>query len=286
MGKANINGTGNGAANLITGNSGSNTLTGGGGNDTMTGGAGADRFVLNGVGTTTITDFGNGADILINGANSSVSMTLTKAWVGTNATRNDGLASILSDGLKVDLSKVTLGNGFSISNIKDGKVGSKAANFIGSGLEDVITGGAVADTLNGGAGNDVISGGGGNDLITGGTGNDVFLFSSAPDAKKNLDTIIDFTKGQDLISFDSSVFKGFLTLNESFDFLESAPGLNAATLASTRVIYNKTSGALYYDQDGSAAGFNPVQVAIIGKTTHPALELSDLSIFSGSFLPV
>ena len=275
MGKANINGTGNGAANLITGNSGSNTLTGGGGNDTMTGGAGADRFVLNGVGTTTITDFGNGADILINGANSSVSMTLTKAWVGTNATRNDGLASILSDGLKVDLSKVTLGNGFSISNIKDGKVGSKAANFIGSGLDDVITGGAGADTLNGGAGNDIIIGGGGNDLITGGAGNDLFRFTSPPDAKKNVDTIFDFAQGQDKINFDARVFAGFLTLNESFDFLEAATGLNAATLASTRVIYNKTSGALYYDQDGSATEFNPIQVAIIGKTTHPALDSSD-----------
>ena len=286
IGKGNINGTGNSNANLITGNSGNNILTSGGGNDTMTGGAGADRFVLSGTGTVSITDFGNGADILTNGANTAVSLTLMKAWVATVATRNDGFANILSNGLKVDLSKVTLGEGFSISNVKDGVVGSKAANFIGSGLADEITGGTVADTLNGGAGNDVISGGGGNDQITGGAGNDVFVFSSAPDAKKNIDTIIDFTKGQDLISFDSSVFTGFLTLNESFEFLESAPGLNAATLASTRVIYNKTSGALYYDQDGSAAGFNPIQVAIIGKTTHPALELSDLSVFSGSFVPV
>lgn len=287
IGKANINGTGNGAANVITGNTGKNTLTSGGGNDTMTGGAGADQFILNGVGTAAITDFGNGADILINGANSSVAMSLAKAWVATAATRNDGLANILSNGLKVDLSKVTLGNGFSISNVKDGVVGSKAANFIGSGLADEITGGTVADTLNGGAGDDVISGGGGNDQITGGAGNDVFVFSSAPDAKTNIDTIFDFDHlQQDKISFDLNVFTGFLTLNESLDFLESATGLKAATLENTRIIYNTGTGALYYDQDGSKADFSPIQIAIIGKTTHPALELSDLSIFSGYFVPV
>ena len=41
-GGANINGTGNGLANVITGNSGDNILTGGGGNDTLIGGAGTD----------------------------------------------------------------------------------------------------------------------------------------------------------------------------------------------------------------------------------------------------
>ena len=39
-GSANINGTGNGDANVITGNSGNNTLDGGVGADTLTGGDG------------------------------------------------------------------------------------------------------------------------------------------------------------------------------------------------------------------------------------------------------
>jgi trimeric autotransporter adhesin len=41
-GSGNIDGTGNGGANVITGNSGNNVLTGAGGNDTLTGGAGTD----------------------------------------------------------------------------------------------------------------------------------------------------------------------------------------------------------------------------------------------------
>ena len=43
-GTANINGTGNGDANVITGNSGNNILVGGGGDDTLDGGAGADSM--------------------------------------------------------------------------------------------------------------------------------------------------------------------------------------------------------------------------------------------------
>jgi Ca2+-binding RTX toxin-like protein len=44
---SNINGTGNGLANVITGNAGDNVLSGAGGNDTLMGGLGADRFLFN-----------------------------------------------------------------------------------------------------------------------------------------------------------------------------------------------------------------------------------------------
>ena len=44
-GTANINGTGNGLANVITGNDGNNTLSGGVGNDNLNGGAGNDTII-------------------------------------------------------------------------------------------------------------------------------------------------------------------------------------------------------------------------------------------------
>ena len=53
-GSGNINGTGNGDANVITGNSGNNLLTGGGGNDTLIGGGGIDTAVY----ATTLTGAG------------------------------------------------------------------------------------------------------------------------------------------------------------------------------------------------------------------------------------
>ena len=54
-----LNGTGNGADNVIQGNAGINRLTGLGGEDTITGGLGADRFIFTGAGDDidTITDF-------------------------------------------------------------------------------------------------------------------------------------------------------------------------------------------------------------------------------------
>ena len=49
-GSGNINGTGNGDANVITGNSGNNTLDGGVGADTLTGGDGNDTYVVDNAG--------------------------------------------------------------------------------------------------------------------------------------------------------------------------------------------------------------------------------------------
>jgi len=56
-GLGNLNGTGNGAANVIVGNVGNNVLSGGGGVDTLNGGDGADRLIG-----------GTGADSLTGGA--------------------------------------------------------------------------------------------------------------------------------------------------------------------------------------------------------------------------
>ena len=49
-GTGNINGTGNGVANVITGNSGNNRLDGGAGADTMIGGDGNDTYVVDNAG--------------------------------------------------------------------------------------------------------------------------------------------------------------------------------------------------------------------------------------------
>ncbi|MEK6245051.1 MAG: DUF4214 domain-containing protein [Pseudomonadota bacterium] len=63
-GSANVNGTGNGLANVLTGNSGNNLLDGGAGADTMAGGAGNDTL-YGGSGTDTAVYSGNIADYTI-----------------------------------------------------------------------------------------------------------------------------------------------------------------------------------------------------------------------------
>ena len=68
----------------------------------------------------------------------------------------------------------------------------------GGGGNDKLYGGAGQDTLDGGDGNDVINGGKGQDIRTGGAGADVFVFGLTEDS---LDTITDFTSGEDHIRY-------------------------------------------------------------------------------------
>ena len=59
------------------------------------------------------------------------------------------------------------------------------------------------DTITGSDGNDIIIGNAGNDILTGGYGKDNFVFLANSNSGK--DTIVDFTKGEDKISFTDLV---------------------------------------------------------------------------------
>jgi Ca2+-binding RTX toxin-like protein len=143
----------------------------------------------------------------------------------------------------------------------------------GTNNSETINGLGGNDTISGGGGNDVISGGLGNDTLSGGVGEDYFLFDVAPIAG-NVDTILDFSVVDDTIVFDASVFTalspGWLSA-DAFAF--STDTLNA----DHRVVYNATTGALFYDADGSGAGAAQ-QVATI--STGLQLTQNDFMIVS------
>jgi Ca2+-binding RTX toxin-like protein len=127
-----IDGTGNGLANLIIGNIGANHLDGGEGDDLIKAGSGNDT-VLGGLGNDQI--LGEDGQDSIDG--------------GDGNDRLDG-------GEGDDVLAGGLGN-----DIIDG----------GTGV-DSLDGGAGADQLNGGDGDDILTGDGGNDILTGGLGAD------------------------------------------------------------------------------------------------------------------
>ncbi len=128
----------------------------------------------------------------------------------------------------------------------------------GRGGDDRLFGGPGNDDLQGGRGDDKLSGGFGDDLLRGGKGKDrlrgdegadTFRFDTAP-TKKNLDTIIGFVPGEDVVALKATVFDAIGgSLGEGAFHLGAA-----ATAPGHRIIYNPGTGKLIYDENGNAGG--------------------------------
>ena len=74
---------------------------------------------------------------------------------------------------------------------------------------DILNGGDGDDILYGGKGFDTLNGGLGNDILVGGLGNDVFVLG----ARLGIDTISDFTKGQDTVQLINGLTFGQLSIS-------------------------------------------------------------------------
>ncbi len=158
-------------------------------------------------------------------------------------------------------------------------------HYISFGAKENRTDGLIStagnDILTGGNANDVLNGGLGNDILTGGAGNDLFVFNTTPNASTNLDTITDFVSGADKLQLSKIIFSGLgiQTGNLTSAQFWSAANVTAAHDADDRVIYNNTTGAVYYDVDGQG-GSGAIQIALIGINSHPALALTDIQIIN------
>ncbi|WP_262296934.1 hypothetical protein [Microvirga sesbaniae] len=150
----------------------------------------------------------------------------------------------------------------------------------GTGGDDRIVAGAGKDRLGGGLGNDTLNGGAGNDILTGGGGRDVFVFDSKlgktnpANKKSNLDKIVDFSFTDDTIHLAKSIFS---TIKKGALAKGAFHVGTAAHDASDRIIYNKNTGALLYDKDGTGAK-QAVQFATLAG--HPLkVSASDFFVF-------
>lgn len=117
--------------------------------------------------------------------------------------------------------------------------GDAAIDAWGNELDNRISGNGAANRL---------VGGDGNDRLFGDAGADIFVFDTTPDGETNCDRIVDFVSGVDRIVLDSAVFDGL------------TPGTVAA--GNDLIVYDTTSGALYYDPDGSGE-IERVQIATL-----------------------
>ncbi|WP_151717396.1 calcium-binding protein [Gemmobacter serpentinus] len=127
----------------------------------------------------------------------------------------------------------------------------------------------AADRLNGGAGNDTLMGGAGIDTLTGGSGSDVFVFNVT--GAKNRDIITDFNSKQDDLHFDNDAFTAFSYTGKlrAADFVLGT----AAKDAADRFIYEKSTGNLWYDADGSKGGAKVLVAELKDGTTLTAGDI-------------
>jgi Ca2+-binding RTX toxin-like protein len=167
------------------------------------------------------------------------------------------------EGVGNSLNNVITGNGF-------------ANTLLGYDGMDTLSGGAGADVLDGDAGNDILSGNDGADILSGGTGNDTmtggvgadrFIFDTALNATTNFD-IITGLSSIDRLVLDQDIFTAIGPSFTIDEFRSIATGTSFATVdANDYVVYLKSTGQIFYDQDGSGIAFAPVLFAELPDNT-------------------
>ncbi len=297
---------GSSGAEFMFGRAGVNKLYGMGGNDTFKlstrfalsndsiydGGTGTDFLSIYGTVTFAGTaksiegiNFFNGQYVAPDGSIKLSSayagnFTMTATQIATLATNLEfaGFGNLhVTDAAKFSAAKYQFLDG---AKVTLDVTGTDQANVLtGSSVNDTLSGLAGADKLAGGAGDDTLIGGAGKDTLTGGDGADHFVFNTAPEAAANRDTIVDFSHAQgDVITLSAAVFAGIATTGAlSDDAFYAAAGATTAHDATDRIIYNTSTGLLYYDADGSG-GTAAVVVALV--SGHPALVAADFAIIA------
>ncbi len=272
--------TGNTLANVITGNALGNTLNGGGGADRLAGGTGNDTYVTDG-GDVIYEAANQGTDSVLSSANHTLAanvenLTLTgNALVGAGNTLNNvitgnALGNTLNGSSGADRLVGGAGNDtYYADNLRDvvvetagqgiDRVISSVNHILAANVENLTltgtaasaTGNTLGNVIVGTVGKNVLAGGLGNDTLAGGAGADTFLFNTALNKTTNVDRITDFNVAQDTIQLENAVFKGLAN-----GWLAASAFHTGMAAADTldRVIYNKATGAILFDADGSGRG--------------------------------
>ncbi|WP_024816431.1 hypothetical protein [Methylopila sp. 73B] len=261
----------------LRGGAGNDKLTGGAGDDLLRGGAGKDQFIYDarGFGRDTVADFAAGDRINLSALNVGDLATLKPYITNTvdgakiEIAYNGSVESILLSGVSADdlTSSSFVFNASTTGLTVNGTNYSRDVLFGGSG-SDKLYGFSGNDDLNGGAGDDTLVGGAGNDVIRGGAGNDVFRF----DSLSGTDLIVDFKRGADVIELDNAAFTA---LSQGALAAGAFRLGTVATDSTDRILYDRSSGGLWYDADGDGAA-SAIKIATLDN--HASLTASDFLI--------
>ncbi|WP_048441474.1 calcium-binding protein [Caenimonas sp. SL110] len=235
---------GNAGVNPLTGTRFNDTIDGGPGADVMTGGNGDDTFYVDNAGDKALDSSSTGGfDTVI----ASVSYTIAA-----------NVESLVLAGSALN------GTGNASANTLAGNAGA-----------NVLSGMDGHDTIDGAGGDDTLAGGKGNDWLTGGQGADKFRFDTFPHATTNKDIVVDFVSGTDILQFKVSIFTklGLAGVLDEAKFWSGA-GVVKGHDTTDRIVYDTTTGTLYYDSDGSGIAA-AIAVAVIGVDQHPLLTPAD-----------
>ena len=293
---------GNGNGVELHGEAGNDHLIGRAGGDILVGGAGNDT--LEGGGATDLAKFSGSSSSyrIVRNADNSITVTdLRSGKDGTDVLKAVSYAQFSDK--TIDLTQIiyvppasdggssgggSSGGGSSGGDSSGGGtytpqpltlIGTPGRDsLVGDEAGDLIKGMANNDTLRGNGGNDRLYGGLGKDNLTGGVGQDAFVFdtrlskTNALNKKRNIDKITDFSVIDDTIWLSKGVFKGLgkkgVLAKKEFHIGAKAHDGN------DHVIYNKNTGALYYDKDGNGSR-EAIQIATLTRN----LKLTEKDFF-------
>ncbi|GAB4466747.1 MAG: hypothetical protein OHK0037_22780 [Elainellaceae cyanobacterium] len=269
-------GIGNALNNVILGNRRSNTLMGmagddqlrsfdghdwldgGSGSDTLEGGRGNDTYTVDSVGDVVVELLNAGADTVIS----------LVSWVLGDHLENLTLGGDALTGRGNGLNNLVVGNG------ADNQLwgGDSGDTLRGEGGDDILMGEAGNDALMGDTGTDTLVGGAGTDTLIGGSGRDSFDLSDTRSG--GMDTLIDFRASDDMLLIPAAEF-------ELADLAGSLPTAllrqgTKAVLEGDRFIYNRSTGSLFFDPDGSGSA---PQVQIAQLPVGAALATTNILVF-------
>jgi Ca2+-binding RTX toxin-like protein len=250
--------TGAAGNDTMFGGAGNDALTGGAGNDVLTGGAGNDAFNVD-ANTDSITDFGDGADVLIVSAGASADVMMAATWNATAATVNNGTVNIYSNGYAVNLALAGGTAGFNVINT--GTAPTSGTTLTGSSLANVLTSGA------------------GNDTLVGGAGNDTYVVNSASDRVTE-----QANGGTDTVQLNAAVTSAYQLADnvENLRLMDTA-GASSATgnLLDNLIFANGASGVSSVDGGAGNDTLSYLYAAIAGVTSGNAPTTSGVTLNLG-----